>query len=114
MKADYWFVSPRGGYKRHGYEITDEVLDRVGASLATIVDGIEAGTFASRPTVVSSSPFVECDACDPDVLGVTELRRMWERKRSDAALARYADFAEPSEPVEPIDALAPVDGGGDA
>jgi hypothetical protein len=51
--------------------------------------------FASHPTVVSSSPFVECDACDPDALGVIELRRAWDRKRADPALSPYADLAEP-------------------
>jgi hypothetical protein len=35
-------------------------------------------------------------------LGVTELRRAWERKRLDAALATYADLAEPLEVVEPV------------
>ena len=65
----------KGEFKRIGYPVTDDVLARVGATLGTIVAGIEAGVFASHPTAVSSSPWVECAACDPDGLGVTELRR---------------------------------------
>jgi RecB family exonuclease len=94
VRADYWFVSRRGGYKRHGYAITDDVMTRVGDSLALIADGIEHGLFISRPTIVSSSPFVECASCDPDGLGVTELRRAWERKRTDPMLRGYSEFAE--------------------
>jgi RecB family exonuclease len=95
VRADYWFVSPRGGYARHGYAVTRDVMAKVTASLALMADGIERGVFISRPTEVSSSPFVECDSCDPDGLGTIELRRAWERKRADPALRAYSDFAEP-------------------
>jgi hypothetical protein len=93
--AEYWFVSAKGGFKRIGYHITDDVLRRVCSTLDTIVSGIEAGVFASHPTAISSSPWVDCAACDPDALGVTELRRAWERKRASSALAPYAELAEP-------------------
>jgi RecB family exonuclease len=95
VRADYWFVSPRGRYQRHGYAVTDDVMAKVGLTLALITDGIEHGVFVSRPTMVSSSPFVQCASCDPDGLGVTELRRAWERKRNDPSLQRYSEFAEP-------------------
>jgi hypothetical protein len=93
--AEYWFVSAGGNFVHPGYRITADVLAKVGTTLGTIVSGIERGVFASHPTVVSSSPFVECDACDPDALGVIELRRAWDRKRADPALSPYADLAEP-------------------
>ena len=41
--------------------------------------------------------WIECDSCDPDGLGVTELRTRWDRKRRDPAFAPYADLAEPLE-----------------
>jgi ATP-dependent helicase/nuclease subunit B len=100
--AEYWFVSQKSGYRRLGYHVTDDVLARVGETLGRIVDGIEAGVFASHPTVVSSSPFVQCAACDPDALGVTELRHAWERKRFDPALAPYADLAEPLDDADAV------------
>ena len=64
--------------------------------------------FASHPTAVSSSPWVECAACDPDGLGVTELRRAWERKRADPALAPYAELAEPLDDAEAVDEVIPI------
>jgi hypothetical protein len=53
--------------------------------------------FASHPTAVSTAIFTECDACDPDELGVIELRRAWDRKRFDPALVPYAQLAEPMD-----------------
>jgi RecB family exonuclease len=95
VHAEYWFVSRRGDFKCIGYAITPEVLERVGATLGKMVAGIETGVFPNHPTIVSSSPWVECDSCDPDALGITELRARWDRKRHDPALAPYADLAEP-------------------
>lgn len=95
--AEYWFTSARGDFKRVGYLVTPEVLERVGRTLAVIVGGIEAGAFPSHPTAVSTSPFTECGFCDVDGLGVTDLRRAWERKRHDPALRPYAELAEPLE-----------------
>lgn len=101
VRAEYWFVSKRGKFEPFGYTITPEVLERVSTTLGTMVAGIEAGVFPNHPTAGSSLPWAECDACDPDALGVTELRSRWDRKRHDPAFAAYADLAEPLEPPEP-------------
>jgi RecB family exonuclease len=93
-RADYWFVSSKGRFERIGYAVTDDVLARVQATMATVVGGIEAGAFPPHPDA-STTTFFPCPACDPDRLGVADLRRAWERKRADPALARYADLAEP-------------------
>lgn len=98
VHAGYWFVSAKGRFAEHGYEVTGEVLASVGATLATIVDGIEAGVFPSRPTAHATNPWVECPSCEPDGLGVVELRRAFDRKRHDPALSAYADLAEPPDP----------------
>ena len=95
VRAEYWFVSTRGDFATEGYEITPDVLTKVGGTLTTIASGIESGVFASHPTAMSTYIFTECDACDPDELGITELRRAWERKRSDPALVPYAQLTEP-------------------
>jgi ATP-dependent helicase/nuclease subunit B len=101
--AEYWFVSKSGEFGRVGYDVDDDVLERVGRTLGTVVGGIEAGVFPNHPTAVSSQPreFVTCLACDPDALGVSELRARWERKRADPLLARYADLAEPLLELDP-------------
>ena len=103
VRAEYWFVSTRGDFATEGYPITHDVLDRVGTTLATIASGIESGVFASHPTTAASTAiFTECGACDPDDLGVIELRRAWDRKRFDPALVPYAQLAEPMEDEEPV------------
>jgi RecB family exonuclease len=95
VHAEYWFISARGRFERHGYPVTDAVLERFGHRLAAIVDGIEAGVFPAHPTATSTSLWVDCHYCDPDALGVSDLRRSWERKRSDPAMAIYAELVEP-------------------
>jgi hypothetical protein len=97
VRAEYWFVSAGGDFAFEGYDISPEVLAKVGVTLGTIVSGIESGVFAARPTAMSTAIWVECDACDPDGLGVIELRRAWDRKRSDPILVPYAQLAEPAD-----------------
>ncbi|HEY2429386.1 MAG TPA: PD-(D/E)XK nuclease family protein [Acidimicrobiales bacterium] len=95
--AEYWFVSDAGGFARRGYRVTEEVMARTGSTLDAIVGGIASGVFPNHPAAASTSPWNECWFCDPDNLGVTELRRSWERKRLDPALWGYAEMAEPNE-----------------
>lgn len=99
VRAEYFFVSAKGEFKRVGYAVGPEVLDRVSRTLGTMVAGIEAGIFPARPSATSTSRWVECHPCDPDGLGVTELRARWERKRLDPAVVLYADLAEPLKEV---------------
>jgi ATP-dependent helicase/nuclease subunit B len=94
VRAHYWFISEREGFRRIGYAVDDQVLARVGATLATVVEGIERGVFPARPDA-SGTPWVTCPYCDPDGLGVADLRRDWERKRNHPAVAAYAGMAEP-------------------
>lgn len=108
VHAEYWFVSSKGDFKRVGYDVTPEVLTRVGRNLAVMVAGIEAGVFPARPVASSTAIWVDCHPCDPDALGVTELRRSWERKRTDPALAPYANLAEPLTGVAPSEAVVDV------
>jgi hypothetical protein len=99
VRADYWFVTTRGGFDRCGYEITDEVLDRTRDVVGQIVSGIEAGLFPPHPEPRSTYFRIACHVCNPDGLGTAELRSQWERKRHDPVLARYADLAEPPDEV---------------
>ena len=99
VRADYWFVSAGGTFERRGYPVTPEVLGRVGQTVQTMVDGIEAGVFPSFPTALSTSPWTECPYCDPDNMGVTELRRLYEHKRNDPAMDAFVHFADPLEDV---------------
>lgn len=101
VRAEYWFVSTGGDFATEGYPITPDVLTRVGSTLTTIASGIESGVFVSHPTAMSTSIFTECSACDPDDLGVIELRRAWDRKRFDSTLVPYAQLVEPLDDDDP-------------
>jgi ATP-dependent helicase/nuclease subunit B len=95
VRAQYWFVSDRGGFARHGYDVDDGVLDRVVTTLGTIVDGIERGVFPPHPDD-RFKPWVVCPYCDPDGMGVAELRRQWDRERADPTIEPYATLVEPA------------------
>ncbi len=96
--AEYWFVSQRENFNRYGYAVTPAVLDHFSRTLGSIVSGIEAGVFPHRPSdKASTSPWPDCAFCDPDGLGVVDLRRAWEAKRADPAMAVYATLAAPAD-----------------
>jgi ATP-dependent helicase/nuclease subunit B len=105
VQADYWFVtSLKGKWRRLGYPVTDDVLAHTSAAVGTIVDGIERGIFPPHPRADASTANayrVDCSVCDPDGLGVVELRAQWERKRHDPAMMAYAELAEPLADHEP-------------
>jgi ATP-dependent helicase/nuclease subunit B len=111
VRAEYWFVSAGGEFKRIGYDVTTEVLDRVGQTIGMMVDGIEAGVFPHYPTATSTSIFIECVYCDPDGLGVGDLQRQYDAKQSDPAMAVFLDLVAPLiddpldvEPAQVVDA----------
>jgi ATP-dependent helicase/nuclease subunit B len=93
VRAEYWFVSARGKFERIGYYVTNEVLARVGETVGTMVSGIEGGVFPPYPTASSTAIFIECPFCDPDGLGVADLRRQFDAKRSDPAMSVFNDLA---------------------
>ena len=95
VRADYWFTSPLGRYRKIGYEVTDEVLASVTEAVATIVDGVEGGMFAPNPPEPTTRSWPDCWYCDPDNLGTVDLRRRWDRMRDDPFLARYLALVEP-------------------
>jgi ATP-dependent helicase/nuclease subunit B len=100
VRAEYWFVSARGRFERVGYWVTPVVLAHVGETLGAVVGGIEAGVFPHYPTASSTAFRVECPFCDPDGMGVAELRRHFERKQADPAMATFVHLVNP--PEEPV------------
>jgi RecB family exonuclease len=99
--AQYWFTSTKGDFQRIGYAVDEAVIDAVGAAVATIADGVAAGVFPARPPSEPPWGYVECRYCDPDGLGAGELRRSWERKRSQPALDAYVRLCEPEAVDDP-------------
>jgi hypothetical protein len=109
VRAEYWFASSKGKFKRIGYDVTPSLLSRVGESLSVIVGGIESGVFPAYPRATSTSPWVVCPYCDPDGLGVADLQRSWNRKSGAPALAAFRDLVDPPDPADPTDS-ADLDG----
>jgi hypothetical protein len=100
VRAEYWFVSSRGRFERIGYSVTPDVLAHIGETLQAMVNGIEAGVFPHYPTAQSTAIRVECPYCDPDGMGVAELRRQYEHKQADHAMDAFVHFAHPLEDID--------------
>jgi ATP-dependent helicase/nuclease subunit B len=100
VRAEYWFTSSKGKFRRIGYDVTPDVLSRVGETLSVIVEGIESGVFPAYPRATSTTPWIVCPYCDPDGLGVADLRRSWNRKSGAPELAALRALAEPPDPAE--------------
>ena len=100
--AEYWFLRKDHG-TRIAVPLTPEVDQAFSAAVAAITDGIAGGLFPHRPPADDGwAGFIECPYCDPDGLGVTELRDGWRRKRGDPRLASYLSLTEPDlVPVAP-------------
>jgi ATP-dependent helicase/nuclease subunit B len=89
VESRYWFPTDRGGFASIGYPFTADVAAHVARTLATIADGIAAGTFPHHPPDKPAYGYVDCWWCTPDGLSASEMRRAWQRKRADPALAGY-------------------------
>jgi RecB family exonuclease len=89
VAAEYWFLRRDRG-KRIILSLTADVRHRYGEALAVIADGLAGGLFPSRPADDGYfSGFNPCPWCDPDFLGVTDLRDRWQRKLGDPRLTGY-------------------------
>jgi ATP-dependent helicase/nuclease subunit B len=88
VRAEYGMFD-KGDYARPGIDVTIEVEQRIADATAAVVAGIEAGFFPNRPARPGFRLWVECEYCEPDHLGTTELWASWERKRHDPRLAPW-------------------------
>lgn len=111
VRADYWFVSAKGGFRARGYEVTDEVRSRVLETVGAVADGIAAGLYPPRPEPPQWRPFVPCRFCDPDGLGTRDQWNDWTRKLADPDLRPYLAVAEPAL-LAALDELADHPGAG--
>jgi ATP-dependent helicase/nuclease subunit B len=110
VRSEYWFVSAKGRFATKGYVLTPEVSERISETLGLIVEGIEAGLFPHHPTDHQGQPWNPCWSCDPDFLGVADLRRAWEAKTADPAMAGYLALIDPDRRAEPTSTEAAAHG----
>lgn len=102
VRSSYWYVSERGGFARHGFELDPErragVLD-----VLDVLDGLVAdGLFPARPgkeTGRRGRPltYENCIFCPYDTLCPDDRDDAWRRARADPSVARYVALAEPDE-----------------
>ena len=97
VRAQYWFVTAKEGFKTYGFDLDEAVVTRFWEATTAITEGIEAGVFCDRPQAdKTDGPFSQrCEYCNPNQLGTADQRRAWERKRGQPELAAYRDLCEP-------------------
>ena len=85
----YWFVTRKGGFETHGYEITPELETEGLATVASIVSGIDSGLFPAHPAPPQFRLWVDCHFCEPDGLGLSHQYSDWLRMSGDPELLPY-------------------------
>ncbi len=103
VRAEYGMLQ-KGGYERPAIDLTPDVEVRVGEAVAAVVHGIESGFFPNRPQRPGFRIHVECEYCEPDHLGTSDVWSDWERKRHDP---RIAGWFAPEDLDEPLSGHLP-------
>ncbi len=95
VRAAYWFVSHRGGYKMVPSEpvALDAVLDGFEGAVSTIVSGVRGGLFPANPGQPDRGSFENCRYCDFDSLCPANRDVSWRRTQSDPRLSAYTKLA---------------------
>lgn len=89
VTAEYWFLHKDAG-KRIELALTPAVAADFTQAVTVIADGIAGGLYPHRPPDDDGyHQHIPCRFCDPDGLGVGDLRDRWSRKRKDPRLAAY-------------------------
>jgi RecB family exonuclease len=85
VHAAYWFVRRDRG--RREIDLTPGVERIYADTLSVLVTSIARGLFPMRaPDSPDYTSYVQCSYCNPDGLGYTDNRKLWERKRNDPVL----------------------------
>ena len=99
VRAAYWFVSEREGFKLAPPEPVplDDVLAQFDGAVSTIVSGIREGLFPANPGHRAQGSFENCRYCDFDSLCPANRDVSWRRKKADPRLSRYRELAGPDD-----------------
>ncbi|MCE2457203.1 MAG: PD-(D/E)XK nuclease family protein [Dehalococcoidia bacterium] len=96
VSSAYWFVTTRGSFALAPKEpvdgSSDEVRNRLGEVVTSIVSGIRSGVFPANPGERTRFGFNNCAFCDFDSLCPSRRDRTWESKRDDPLLSGYRDL----------------------
>ncbi len=89
MSGSYWFVTRKGRFEPHGYQITPQLEAEGLGTIADIVECIESGMFPAHPAAPQFRPWVDCVYCEPDGLGLSHQYSDWKRMGGDPNLLSY-------------------------
>ncbi|MCY4492883.1 MAG: PD-(D/E)XK nuclease family protein [Acidimicrobiaceae bacterium] len=92
MSGSYWFVTRKGRFEPHGYRITVELEAEGLCTIAGIVECIESGLFPAHPAPPQFRPWVDCQYCEPDGLGLSHQYSDWRRMSGDPELRPYLEI----------------------
>ncbi|MDE2779520.1 MAG: PD-(D/E)XK nuclease family protein [Chloroflexota bacterium] len=96
VRAAYWFISDRGGFKllpSEYFDIEDsDTAQRFRSGVSTVVEGIRSGVFPANPG--SDEENNNCKYCEFDSLCTSRRFDAWERKKTDSQAAIYLELAE--------------------
>ena len=97
VSSAYWFVTTRGAFALAPKEpvdgSSDEVRDRLGEVVSSIVSGIRSGVFPANPGERNARfGFDNCAFCEFDSLCPSRRDRIWESKRDHPLLSGYRDL----------------------
>ncbi len=95
--AAYWFITAEPGrWSWLGLGVDKRLMGRFDQVVNMIVSGIRSGVFPGHAEAADDrTSHTVCPYCDPDGLGTADVRRAWQRKRSDNAVAPFAALVEP-------------------
>ena len=95
--AEYWFIS-NGASSRGSATRSPPKCSTVSARRSAHRRRHRGGRLpAPSHRHEHGTPFVECPYCDPDGLGVTELRRAWTASVPTPALAPFFELVDPDD-----------------
>src|SRR5205823_5770869 len=97
VRAEYWFATRAQAFRRIGYPVDTDIVNRTRAVLTTIVDGIRGGLFPARPTPERREYL--CAACNVDGQANAEIARRWKRMHEDPLLADYVTLVDSGDPA---------------
>ncbi|MEZ4552634.1 MAG: PD-(D/E)XK nuclease family protein [Dehalococcoidia bacterium] len=94
VESHYWFVTERGTFGMHGYELDGARQARFLGVLGAITAGIAGGVFVANPGTLTHRGYEHCSYCPFEPVCPADRARAWEHKRSDAGLAGYLALIE--------------------
>ncbi|HEY3082746.1 MAG TPA: PD-(D/E)XK nuclease family protein, partial [Chloroflexota bacterium] len=96
VEGAYWFVTSRGGFKRHALPDDPARVDaRLDEAVDLIARGVRGGLFPQAPGEADRGSFKNCRHCDFDRVCPAGRDDHWQEKQADPGYAFYRRLAEP-------------------